>query len=129
MIFLILFFIITVFSQKTEFIVLGLSTNTSIIYEPLNMCNFNLCPEVICYALANTTSAYITLYPFEGMTSCPKLAPLFNVKMITFIFNKNKEMLFPFYCNNMGECLMKACSLYLSYKESFLMAFTGQCLM
>jgi len=128
MLFLLSLFIIINSSQQTELMAVGLSANMTIVNGSANICNFDTCPLIICNLLANTTSAYATLYPFGGMTACPKLQSLFNVKMITFIFDKNKEMLFPISCNTMGDCLMKSCNLYLSYKESYLMAFTGQCL-
>lgn len=128
MIFWILLFININSCQQQGFMVIGLGTNMSIIYGSENICNYDSCPKIICDILGNTTSAYMALYPLGKLLSCPKLSSIFSVNMITFILEKNKQILFPFACNTMGDCLMKSCNLYLSSKESYLMAFTGQCL-
>ncbi len=124
----ILLLIAIVFSQQTNFMVFGINTNLSVIYSYENNCNFNSCPKIICDILNNTTSAYIALYPLEKIISCPKISSNFNVNMISFIFKENQQILFPFTCSTIGDCIMKSCNSYLSTKESFLMAFTGKCL-
>lgn len=127
MMFLILLLTSLVFSQQTNFMVYGINTNMSVIYST-NDCNFNSCPQTICNVLSNTTSAYVVLAPLEKMTYCPKLLPIFKVNMITFVFKENQQILFPVTCNTIGDCIMKSCNSFISSKESFLMAFTGQCL-
>ena len=126
MMLLILF--ISVTSCQQGFMIIGLSTNMSIIYGSENICTYDSCPKIICDVLNNTTSAYIGLYPLGRLTSCPKLSNVFSVNMIIFILEKSKQILIPSTCNTMGNCLMNICNTYLSSKESYLMAFTGQCL-
>jgi len=108
--------------------VIGLSTNMTVIYGSKDVCNFESCPKVICNILNDTTSAYIGLYPIEKITSCPKLSSFFKVNMITFILEANEQILFPSTCNTIGDCMEKSYNLYLSSKESYFMTFTGQCL-
>lgn len=123
-------FLISIYrSQSTNFMISGLSTNMSFVYVTENNCNYFSCQSIICDILHNTTSAYIVLSPIKKITSCPKIPFNFNVNMISFVFNQKGQMLSPNICNTIGDCITKACNSYLSSKESFLMAFTGQCLL
>jgi len=114
--------------SSQDFIAYGINTNASIIFAYDNNCNFNSCQKVICNILNNTISAYVGLVPLKKMASCPNLPFNFKVNMITFIFKENQQMILPLICDTMGDCMKKGCDNFLSYKESYIMAFTGQCL-
>lgn len=128
-IFVILLFVSIIFCQETKFMIMGLSTNMTVLYGSKNNCGFLTCQKIICDILNNTTSAYVAIYPIEKITSCPKFSSNFNVNMISFIFKANEQIISPFACYTIGDCMEKSCNLYLSSKESYFMAFTGQCLM
>lgn len=113
--------------QQIDFMIIGFSTNLRLIYTSQYTCNYDNCAEVICDVATNTTSSYIMLYPLQRPTTCPKLKPKINSRMITFILTKNNEMLLPVICKTMNDCLMNGCSNYISSNKSFFMSFTGEC--
>lgn len=117
------------FSQQIDFMIFGISTNMTVIYSAESTCNFDSCPKVICNLFKNTTSAYIALYPLKKITSCPKLITNFNVNMISFVFDANQQISFPSACYTINDCIMKSCNSFLSSKNSYFMAFTGECLL
>lgn len=127
MILLLLFMSLT-FCQNTDFIVVGLSTNMSIIYTEENIYDFNSFQLIICNLLANTTANYIGLFPINNIKSCPKLPPNFKVNIINSILDTEMKKLSSSSCYTIGDCIMNNCQNFLSSKESFLMVFTGQCL-
>jgi len=114
--------------KSADFEIAGLSTNMSFIYFNGNSCNYDNCPKLICNILNNTTSAYIILSPLNKISSCSKIPFNFNVNMISFILNDKMQILLPNSCNTINDCMMQSCNSYISNKNSFLMAFTGQCL-
>ena len=129
MIFLILLTLISI-NQSFDFLIAGITTNMSDVSyfdQDDNTCTFDTCPKMICDIFNHTTYAYVVLSPSETIKSCPKIPLYNNVNMISFLFDQTGKMKSPFTCTTMGDCLMKVCNLFISSKDSFLMAFTGQC--
>lgn len=125
--FVIFLIFLTSLVASQDFMAFGINRNITIVIPYHNNCDFNTCQKIICDILTDRTLAYVILYPLQKVTYCPKLSPNFNVNMITFIFNDNKQMVLPVTCDTIGDCMEKGCNNYLSDKQSVFISFTGQC--